>query len=565
MILRIYFTIILALLIFSNSTYSQEFAGGRFSGNFQIDAQTYTLDSTIGAVEIPKEKLMSNSFFNLLYNFNNFEIGLRYEAYYNPILGFDIRYAGSGIPYRYITYRSELFDITAGDFYEQFGSGLIFRAYEERQLGFDNAVDGVRFKMRPSEGIDFVLLIGKQRNFWSKGEGMIRGGSIHFLLNSLFDFLPEETLIDLGGSLISKFEPDVSTTYKLPENVLAYALNLGIIGSFYSLNGEWAYKINDPNATNNFNYNPGMGLILNASYFEEGIGVALNFHRVDNMDFRSKRTAIGNELNLSFIPPLTKQQMYRFGTLYPYASQPNGEIGYQFELNYNIPPHTFLGGNYGMDISFNHSSIYSLDTTHTEIDSITGFAFRYDSPFFAAGDAIYYRDFNIELIRRWSDKFKTTFNYVNFKYNRDVLENEGQPLYGMINGNLFIGDFLYNISENHSIRFEIEYLMTKQDSLFKGKDFSYGNWLMFLVEYSIAPNFFISFWDEYNFFDELGRNGEQVSRNLHYLNGLFAFITGTTRISIGYGRQRGGLICVGGVCRQVPSSNGFNLSISSSF
>jgi hypothetical protein len=34
--------------------------------------------------------------------------------------------------------------VTIGNFYDQFGSGMIFRAYEERQLGIDNSLDGIK-------------------------------------------------------------------------------------------------------------------------------------------------------------------------------------------------------------------------------------------------------------------------------------------------------------------------------------------------------------------------------------------------------------------------------------
>jgi hypothetical protein len=36
-------------------------------------------------------------------------------------------------------------------------------------------------------------------------------------------------------------------------------------------------------------------------------------------------------------------------------------------------------------------------------------------------------------------------------------------------------------------------------------------------------------------------------------------------MAIGYGKKRAGIFCVGGVCKEVPSSNGFSLTISSSF
>ena len=34
---------------------------------------------------------------------------------------------------------------------------------------------------------------------------------------------------------------------------------------------------------------------------------------------------------------------------------------------------------------------------------------------------------------------------------------------------------------------------------------------------------------------------------------------------LSYGKQREGIICVGGVCRQVPAANGFSVTITSSF
>ena len=44
---------------------------------------------------------------------------------------------------RYATYSIDNLEITAGNYYDQLGSGLIFRSYEEKGLGIDNAMDGV--------------------------------------------------------------------------------------------------------------------------------------------------------------------------------------------------------------------------------------------------------------------------------------------------------------------------------------------------------------------------------------------------------------------------------------
>src|SRR5438046_593090 len=127
-------------------------SGGALHGNFQLDAQYYVTDSAIGAPYVP-EKILSNGFANFIYERDNFSAGLRYENYTNPLLGFDPRYKGNGIPYRFLDYKNNELQITAGNFYDQFGSGLIYRTYEERSLGYDNAMEGLRIKYTPVSGV----------------------------------------------------------------------------------------------------------------------------------------------------------------------------------------------------------------------------------------------------------------------------------------------------------------------------------------------------------------------------------------------------------------------------
>ena len=91
-------------------------------GNFSVDAQYYVEDSTIGAPNVP-EQMLTNGFANVIITKGVFSAGARYESYRNPILGFDPRYKGSGIPYRYLQFSQHGLDVTAGNFYEQFGTG----------------------------------------------------------------------------------------------------------------------------------------------------------------------------------------------------------------------------------------------------------------------------------------------------------------------------------------------------------------------------------------------------------------------------------------------------------
>ena len=84
---------------------------------------------------------------------------------------------------------------------------------------------------------------------------------------------------------------------------------------------------------------------------------------------------------------------------------------------------------------------------------------------------------------------------------------------------------------------------------------------MGLIEYTInkEADWFFAIQDMYNW------GNPDVEKQLHYLNIDIGYIKGANRFTLGYGKKRQGIFCVGGVCRTVPASNGFSLSISSNF
>lgn len=543
----------------SISAFSQSdiLSSGRISGNFQLEAQSYAKDSLIEAPGV-SEKILSNGFLNLNYSNGNFSAGLRYEAYYNPILGIDPRFKGSGISYRYGRFANERLDVTVGDFYEQFGSGIILRAYEERALGLDNAIDGARLKYKPAEGINITGLIGKQRNFWDKGEGIIRAADIDININELFnDLLANDMALTTGFSVVSKYQDDKSPIYKLPKNVFAYSYRLGLSGSFYSIDGEYAYKINDPSVVNKMTYNNGDAVTINASIFSKGLSLNINAHRIDNMNFRGDRNATGNAQIINFVPPITRQHAYKLATMFPYSTQINGEIGFQTELNYKFDNNGFFG-KYGPSITVNYSRINNIDTTSkTDKNSLDGKL--YDSKFFSFGDRMFFQDFNIYWAHKINSDFKYSFSFINLNYDKDVMEYEWSGKFGKVKSNIIVLDGTYKLNDANAIRLELQHMWSTTDSTLHAPNNNNGNWMMFLGEYTISPGWFFTVFDEYNY------GNEYDDYKLHYPSASVAYIYETTRLQLSYGRQRGGILCVGGVCRTVPASNGFYLSITSSF
>jgi len=52
---------------------------------------------------------------------------------------------------------------------------------------------------------------------------------------------------------------------------------------------------------------------------------------------------------------------------------------------------------------------------------------------------------------------------------------------------------------------------------------------------------------------------------VHYYNVSGTFVHKATKVTLGFGKQYEGILCVGGVCRQVPASYGMNLQVVTSF
>lgn len=522
-------------------------SNGKITGNFQIEAQYYQEDSLIGA-EQPNEQVLSNGFLNLIYTNGGFSAGVRYESYQNALLGYPTGYKGSGIPYRFASYKSEDLSVTVGNFYEQFGNGLVLRAYEERGLGYDNALDGIRVKYKIKNGIELTGLIGQQRFFFEKGNGIVRAFDATINLNETFEVLSDaKTKITVGGSVVSKYQEDDNPDFILPENVPAFSARTIISRGKFNVNAEYAFKANDPNTDNLFNYRNGDAAFIQATFSQKGLGISLSAKRVDNFSFRSDRTAEQQDLFINYQPALTKQHTYNLlATLYPYATQPNGETALQGDVIYNFKKGSILGGKYGTGVQLN--AAFAFDIQKDSLDPLLDAQRNiYTTKYFETGQR-YFRDLNIQINKKLNKKFKMILTYSNLLYNQAVIEGK-PPETPIITAHIGVVEGTYKFNMRNSLRFEAQVLKTKQDQ---------GDWATGLLEYSYSPHWFVAALGQYNY------DNPKADEILYY-NLSAGYNNHGNRISLSYGRQRAGIFCVGGVCRVVPASNGLYLSITSSF
>ena len=548
-------TIIIACSFISFITWAQDNSNGTIQGDFNLSTQSYYEDPAINAGKVDEFMLM-NAYSNIRYNKGNFTAGVRFESYLNVLQGFDSNFNGNGIPYRFAQYNVNGLDITVGNFYEQFGNGLIFRSYEEKTLGIDNVMDGVRLKYSPLRGLSLKGFVATQRLFWEQGPGIVRGFDADLNLNEAISSLESsKTNAIIGGSFVSRFQDDNNPVFNLPENVAAYAIRSTVNRGKISFNSEYAYKYNDPAGGITYNnFAPGSALMTNLSFSQRGLGIILEAHRVDNMDYRSKRGGTGKELTLNYIPAISKQHAYTLAAFYPFATQPLGELGFQGEINYTFKKKSKLGGKYGTQVAVNYSRINGLNGGSSEL-TIN----RDHTPMFFSviNEELYFRDLNFDLKKKISKKVKVMLNYLDVIYNKDVIE--GKIIGKNVHARIGIAEVNYKIKPKHTLRSEFQYLsVDKSDEYYKDQ----GDWVMGLVEYTFSPHWFFAFVDQYNGgYTSEGKTYEAV----HYLNISCGYSKGTNRFELGYGKVREGIFCVGGVCRNVPSSNGFTLNITSSF
>lgn len=525
---------------------------GQITGNFQTDVQYYIEDQSIGAIAV-KEYTLVNSWANFIYSNQNFSAGFRYEGYMNTLLGYPNSGGindGIGIPFRWAMFSKDNIEITVGNFYEQFGNGLVLRSYEEKMLGIDNALDGFRIKYQLHKGINITGLIAKQRYYWNHGPGIIRGFDGTIQINEVFQSLEESSLrLNIGGSFVSKFQHEDHPLYNLPDNVAAMSGRIMIRYKNFDINSEYAYKINDPSLDNSYIFKPGQALLINTSYAKKGLGIVLATKWVDNMAFRSDRNASLTDLNINQLPEITKNHIYVLPAFYPYATQPNGEWGAKAEIMYKIPKNTLLGGKYGTNVSLNYSRAHDIKKTQindtTPVFPPASGTYGYNTKFFSIGDNLYFQDINIEISKKWSKKILSNFSYVYLIYNYDVLR--GITGHGNVYAHIGIVDMTYKFENYSALKTEIQHMFTKQDE---------GSWVLGMIEYSL-PGWFFTVFDNWNY-------GNPESEK-HYYSIGFGHFSGGTRIQLSYGKQRAGVMCIGGVCRNVPASNGVSVSISSTF
>ena len=516
----------------------------RLSGSLQSDILFPEIDKTTGA-SADDGHFLTNTYLDLKATSRYIEAGARIEYLKHPLPGFENDIKGWGLPHFYVKGRYKNAELTLGSFYEQFGSGFIFRTYEERSLGIDNSLQGARLSYRPWDGVAVKILTGRQRRYWKHNDSWLTGGDIEWNVDEWLKVLQRhETYAMIGFSYINKYEKenvvmtDPTHRLRLPRYVNAFDVRMRVQHRSLNVLAEMAMKTQDPSNDNGYIYRNGYVAMLSGSYSKRGMSLLLQAKRSTNMTLRSSRGMEGTSSFINHLPAFTVEHTYTLPALYPYATRPDGEWAYQAAGAYTFPKGSMLGGKYGTLVKMNFSHVHSISKNEDGGRGTDG----YGSSFWRWGASTYYQDIDVQVEKRLRKDTKLNLMYMNQRYNQTVIEGHG----GMVNSHIFVADVKQKLARKTTLRGEGQYLFSKDGD----KD-----WAFALAELSLAPHWMFTLSDLYN----LGNT------HVHYYQGFVTYSGGAHRLQLGYGRTRAGFNCSGGVCRYIPATKGLTLSYNYNF
>lgn len=526
---------LIILLIYPILAYSQFL--NNFNGSLESIGQYYVDDDKISN---PNDvKFRSNNYINFIYTAKNLSANIQFESYYKErILGYSPVYDKTlGIAAASLSYNNKKIEAILGSFHGQFGSGLLFRSWEDRPLGLNNSLFGASIKYHLQDKITMTAIAGKQRNGFKLSDGSLYGFDFQYDVSTGFNF---------ALSYLNRYQKIENNPNNSPNYTNLYSLRANYLTNNFYSHLEYVYKGKDALVEfGNVIYSKmftGNALLINFGYFTNGFGIDATFRRMENMVLNTDRESynnIYNDMVVNYLPALTKQHNLGLSNIYVYQSQPQlsfvppgkaGEIGQQIDVFYNFSNHHSLLGKFKTELVFNYASWYGLDASFDFENR------NYTAKYFSYGEK-YYTDANIELKNEWSKSWSTNLTYIHQFYNKERLESG----IGTVKADIIGIDLFYTMPKSKKLHFQIEHLWNDDDK---------NNWAAFFSEYQFHRKYSIYINDLYNY------GNDQAIERIHYYNFGMTYKNKKTKFSLNYGRQRGGLICVGGICRFVPNSNG---------
>ncbi|MBP6456155.1 MAG: hypothetical protein KA275_05435 [Chitinophagaceae bacterium] len=508
-------------------------AQGNFSGDLMTNVNFFNRDTSIGASGNPLyDNYLSGgeSWLSLRYSQNGFTGTVRFDGFQNSnLLNPTSAYTGAGLGMFSLSKEYKGLTVTAGHIYDQIGSGILFRAYEDRGLLIDNAVFGLQLKVKMAENINMRAFTGQIRKQFERYAPIVKG--INFeadyslgknvnmtsgfgALNRTMDQSSMDAVVATinGYDSTKRFTPKYNTYGATFYNTM----NAGNF-TWYAeaaIKSEEAIKDVQQNMINA----SGNVLYTTLGFSKGKIGINASVKRTENFVMRTSPNEVLIRGLYNWQPIIANIRPQRLIARYSPQSQDVSEFAQTVNLFYT-PNETK---------SFNLSYTHIDDLNQTKL----------------------YREIWGEFEYRGWEKWIAHIGAQYLEYNQELYQiKPGVPMFKSITPFL---ELTYKITETQSIRTDLQWMSTKQD---------YGAWVYALIEYNIAPRWSFAIADMYNYAPS-GKHGDDKQ---HYPNLFVAYNKDAHRFTAQYVKQVEGINCTGGVCRFEPAFSGFKFGLTSTF
>jgi len=538
-------------MVLGTSAFSQEENVGQWSGGFETNANVFLKDSSINAFGLPQYETQffgGEAWLNLNYTINDLTAGVRFDMYNNSNLRDpNGSYTDQGLGIWFVRKKFDKFSFEVGNIYDQIGSGIIYRTYEERALFIDNSLLGVKLNYKVRDNINVKAFAGRQKNAFDLYGGNLKG----IAAESFFSF-GEETPISIspGIGFVNKtiseeaMERVVSalTTY-LPGDRFAPRFNSYAATVYNSLNYKnfsWYVEVALKSEDTFFNpfapkeeligdptfgklqNNPGSVVSSTFSYSGEKLTLSVEGKRTQNFSFRVDPNLRLLRGLISYIPPMNRQNTYRLTARYSPATQEISELAFQIDAKYQF------------------SKKWSALVNFSNIETIEGTQL--------------FREFFSEVMYKPRTNLQISGGLQMVTYNQSIYEQKPEvPLVKTVTPYF---DVLYKFDRKKSLRTEFQLMSTQQD---------YGSWIFGLAEFGLAPNWIFEVSGMFNYDPKIRLGNALTPQKIFYPTVGAVFIEGNKRFQLRYVQQVEGIVCSGGICRLEPAFSGIRFSANTNF
>jgi hypothetical protein len=524
------------------------------SGSLETNVNFYIRDPEIGAANTPQyehQQVGLDTWLSLRAQIAGFDLGVRYDIFANSsLLNPTDSYTDQGLGRWYIGRKIGKLSILGGHIYDQIGSGVIFRAYEERALFIDNALVGLKASYEISPNWTIKGLAGRQKNIFDLYPSVLKGLNIEGFKSFgdgkvsiapgagiMHKTLSDEQMDALAGTL-GQYTPE-DFIAEAPYNTLAATVYNTLNAGRFTWYVEGAYKseevIYDTYAdrtlwtgvttTGKFVLDPGYLAYTSLSYAGGGLGVSGQYKRTSNFNFRTDPFVTLNRGFINFLPPMSRLNTYRLTARYSPATQDLSEEAVQFDVRYAFNKNLSVLVNFS---NINRPKAVENHDIYTEV----------------------FTQVSMKKPLKW-----TLIAGVQYqKYNQELYE--GKPGVPQVHAVTPYLDYLVKFNQKKSLRTELQYMSTKQD---------YGSWIYLLEEYSISPHWIFEASDMWNISPAKNEDGTDKINDLHFPTLGVVYSAGPTRYALRYVKQVEGVVCSGGICRLEPAFSGFKFNLSANF